>query len=58
MNEKNIKRIQCQKCKYYHVTWEINFPNGCRLFEIKSKQMPSLIVYQSIGTQCDKFVEK
>jgi hypothetical protein len=54
----NKKRIQCHKCKYYYTTWDIYFPYGCKLYEVKSKQLPSIIVSKSIGMPCDKFIEK
>lgn len=49
------KRIYCKKCKHFYVTWDMKFPNGCRLYGIKAKQQPSVLVYQSIGKRCDKF---
>lgn len=33
-------------------------PNGCRLYAIKSKQMPSVIVKQSSGVECLGFEVK
>ena len=53
-----IERIDCRKCIYYYITWDVNFSYGCRLFEIKSKQLPYVIVFQSLGTQCDNFLGK
>lgn len=53
-----MKRIDCRKCKYYYVTWNVQFPYGCKLFSVKSKQMPSVIVYKSLGKQCDKYESK
>ncbi|EDK32106.1 Hypothetical protein CKL_0026 [Clostridium kluyveri DSM 555] len=54
----NSKKIQCYKCKYYYITWDIKFPYACKLYKVKSKQVPSIIVSKSIGTVCDKFVKK
>jgi hypothetical protein len=51
----SIKRIECRKCKHYYITWDKNFPYGCKLFKVKSKQMPCVIVYQSIGKQCENY---
>lgn len=51
-------KVNCQKCKYYFITWDNTFPYGCKLFGIKSKHAPSIIVYQSLGKQCQNFVEK
>ncbi len=33
-------------------------PNGCKLYGLKSKQIPSLIVKQSSGYGCLGFEEK
>lgn len=54
----NLERIDCKKCGYFYITWEARFPNGCRLFRIKSKQIPSIVVYKSTGTRCENFVQK
>lgn len=54
----DVKKINCRKCKYYYITWDTRFPFGCKLFGVKSKQTPSIIVYQSIGKYCDRFMEK
>ena len=52
------KEVQCNNCKYYYITWEIQFPYGCKLYGIKSKQVPSVIVSKSIGMPCNEFIEK
>ncbi len=49
------ERIICQKCKYYFVTWEKNKPHGCKAFNFKSKQLPSMAVKQSSGMSCSLF---
>jgi hypothetical protein len=54
----SIKRVDCRNCKYYYITWDIYFPYGCKLFGVKSKQLPSAIVYQSLGSECDKYDEQ
>jgi len=50
--------VNCQKCKYYYITWDKAFPYGCRLFGVKSKQQPSIIVYKSLGYECPNFEQK
>ena len=52
------QRINCRKCVYFYITWDVKFPNGCRLFKVKSRQAPSVIVYQSTGATCRNFHEK
>lgn len=50
--------VNCQKCIYYFITWDNKFPYGCKLFGVKSRQLPSVIVYKSLGKVCDNFIEK
>ncbi len=50
--------INCRKCKHFYVTWDINHPYGCKSFGMKTKQLPSLAVYQTSGKECLKFQKK
>jgi len=52
------KRIICQKCKYYYVTWQPNKPHACKAYGFKSLQIPSVIVKQSSGIPCTLFKQK
>jgi len=52
------RRIICQRCKHYYVTWEKNKPHGCRAYGFKSQQVPSVVVKQSSGTDCNFFEDK
>jgi len=49
------QRPECQRCKFYYVTWDPNFPYGCRAFGFKSKVAPYLEVYSASQTSCLKF---
>ena len=51
-------RIDCHKCKYYYITWEKNFPHGCRAMGFKSKQFPSITVFVSSNQDCLLYQEK
>ena len=53
-----MKRINCRRCEFYFVTWEKNKPHGCKAYGFKSQQIPSLVVFQSSGTDCNLFKEK
>ena len=53
-----MKRINCRRCEYYFVTWEKNKPHGCKAYGFKSQQIPSLVVFQSSGTDCSLFKMK
>ncbi|RFU62521.1 uracil-DNA glycosylase [Peribacillus glennii] len=46
------------KCKYFFVTWDKNFPKGCKAFNFKTAILPSQDVYRSSGQQCMKYEEK
>ncbi len=51
--------IDCHKCEHYYVTWDKDFPHGCRAMGFKSKQMPSREVRKSTpGMDCLLFKEK
>ena len=52
------KRIDCFKCKHFYVTWDQDFPRGCKAMGFKSKEMPADVVMQSSGMECMRFEEK
>jgi hypothetical protein len=52
------KRIVCQKCVYYFVTWEAGQPHGCKSYGFKSRLIPSIVVKNSSGHACNFFTEK
>ncbi|DAB29851.1 MAG TPA: uracil-DNA glycosylase [Sulfurimonas sp. UBA12504] len=53
-----MKKINCRRCQHYFVTWEPSRPHGCRAYGFKSAQIPSLVVFQSSGSDCNLFVMK
>lgn len=50
--------IRCQACRHFFITWDRNFPNGCRAMNFKSQNMPSVVTYQSSGMPCQRFAPK
>jgi hypothetical protein len=48
----------CNRCKHYYITWDKNFPYGCRAMGFKSHETPSVSVYKSSGMECLLFVQK
>lgn len=50
--------INCRKCKHFIITWDLKAPYGCKIFGMKTKQMPSIEVYKTSGTECVKFQVK
>ncbi|AXN41747.1 uracil-DNA glycosylase [Peribacillus butanolivorans] len=45
-------------CRHFYVTWDPNFPKGCRAFQFKTLNQPSLDVFRSSGQLCMKFESK
>ncbi|TVQ99493.1 MAG: hypothetical protein EA403_12975 [Spirochaetaceae bacterium] len=45
----------CLKCRHFFVTWDATFPRGCRVFDIKSRELPSHVVFRSTGRHCPSF---
>ena len=52
-------KIDCYKCEHYYVTWDENFPHGCRALGFKSTQLPGTVVRRTTPTiECLSFKEK
>ncbi|ORC30249.1 hypothetical protein B4O97_18545 [Marispirochaeta aestuarii] len=49
------KAPNCLKCIYFEVSWDPAFPRSCRLFGVKSKDLPSHAVYRANGRHCPAF---
>lgn len=54
----NHLQINCFKCAYFKVTWDPQNPRACQAYGFKTKQIPSMVVKQSSGMECLKFVLK
>ncbi|MDR2184351.1 MAG: hypothetical protein LBO80_01585 [Treponema sp.] len=52
------KAPDCLKCAYFKVTWDPAFPRSCRIFGIKSKNLPSVEALRATGRHCPSFVLK
>jgi len=48
----------CLQCKYYKVTWDMNFPRACVIFGIKCTNMPNMEVFKATGSNCPSFKKK
>ncbi|MBN2511287.1 MAG: hypothetical protein JXB03_13485 [Spirochaetales bacterium] len=53
-----LRPPNCLACVHFKVTWDPDFPRGCSLFGVKSKQLPSASVYASTGRHCPSFRRK
>ncbi|MDX9799816.1 MAG: hypothetical protein RBT69_00615 [Spirochaetia bacterium] len=45
----------CFRCVYFKVTWDEKFPRACSVFNIKSRELPSLVVLRNTGRNCPAF---
>ncbi|MDE0956563.1 MAG: hypothetical protein OSA07_08840 [Pseudomonadales bacterium] len=54
----NKQPPNCMQCKHFYITWEANFPRGCRLFAIKSRQLPMIEVMRIDGHACRGYEPK
>jgi hypothetical protein len=52
------EKIVCTRCIHYYVTWDKDFPYGCRAMGFKSKNASMVVVYQSSGMPCQRFEVK
>jgi hypothetical protein len=48
-------KINCLKCIYYFVTWDIKNQRGCKFHGFKSQKMPSRVVFEASGEPCTGF---
>jgi hypothetical protein len=50
--------IDCFTCIHFYVTWDKKHPRGCKALGFKSREIPSLVVFQSSGYDCLRYKEK
>ncbi len=50
-----MENPKCAKCKHYYVTFDQTAPHGCRLYQMKSKMLPYLVVKTASGQTCQSF---
>ena len=48
-------RPDCFRCKDFHVTYDRDFPYGCRKMAFKSRRLPALEVSSATGEACVSF---
>lgn len=50
---------KCINCKFFSISWDVNFPYHCSLLNIKSKKYPFLeVISLKRSKQCPFFVGK
>jgi hypothetical protein len=58
MKDNHSNRIDCRKCKFFYITWDKNFPYGCKALGFKSMTMPSIQAMKASGLPCQYFSPK
>ncbi len=48
----------CLKCKFFFISLNDKFPRGCRIFNIKGKNIPSVDVKRFTGYECPVFEKR
>jgi hypothetical protein len=56
--DSNKKGVDCAKCIHFFITWDKNYPKGCRAMGFKCQEMPSDVVFKSSGIECLRFERK
>jgi ribosomal protein L37E len=52
------EHILCRRCRHYKVSWDPNAPHACEAMGFKSQKLPSLVVYEASGIDCQMFAPK
>jgi hypothetical protein len=52
------KGVDCAKCIHFFITWDKNYPKGCKAIGFKCHEMPSAVVFKSSGIECLRFEKK
>ena len=50
--------INCFSCSHFYITYDPNFPYGCRAVGFKSHPLPAKVMFISSGIECQLFKEK
>ena len=61
MVKKNItsnKKVTCNKCVYFYITFKKERPWGCKKFGFISKFIPSVEVFNTTGIECAYKINK
>ena len=53
-----MQKIICQKCQFYFVTWQQDKPHDCKVYGIKSRFLPAMVVFHSSGMRYSFYKSK
>ncbi|MEN8904892.1 MAG: uracil-DNA glycosylase [Clostridiales bacterium] len=51
-------KINCVRCIYFYITWDVKNQRGCKYHGFKSQKPPSMVVYESSGDNCVAYTLK
>jgi hypothetical protein len=54
----NKNQPLCFYCRHFYITWDRDFPYGCKAMGFKSRWHPSVAVFSSSGISCLRFERK
>jgi hypothetical protein len=55
---KQETEVNCFSCSHFYITYEPDFPYGCRAVSFKSRLLPAKVMYVYSGIGCQLFKEK
>ena len=58
INKEEVLPASCGDCKHYYVTWDKDFPYGCKAMGFKSRTYPAQEVRNASGMDCQLFENK
>jgi hypothetical protein len=58
INKEEEFPVSCSDCKHYYVTWDKDFPYGCKAMGFKSRTYPAQEVRDASGMDCQLFERK
>jgi hypothetical protein len=58
INKEEEFPASCSDCKHYYVTWDKDFPYGCKAMGFKSRTYPAQEVRNASGMDCQLFERK
>ena len=56
--KENVSKVNCWDCAHFAISWDQSRRYQCNKLGFKSRNLPSIEVYQADGRQCMSFVRK
>lgn len=52
------KKVNCFRCRHFYITYQHQFPRGCKALGFKSREMPAQAVFKASGMECLHFQKR